>query len=74
MPKEPGTEEPMEEEEEAEGDPAVQLMNNPAVLAALQGRLGGLGSPAGYIEVSRHGGAQPVNVVYWGGPKCTSVL
>ena len=54
MPKEPHSEEPMEEEEEE--DTAVQLMNNPAVLAALQGRLGGLGSPAGYIEVSRQGG------------------
>ena len=44
-------EEEVEEEEAGEGDAAAQLMRNPAVLAALQGRLDGLGSPAGYIEV-----------------------
>ncbi|XP_037070853.1 nucleosome assembly protein 1-like 1 [Pollicipes pollicipes] len=58
MPKEPKPAEAMEEEEELEdeepqdaGDPAAQLMCNPQVLAALQGRLDGMvGSPSGYIE------------------------
>ena len=57
MPKDPKSEDPpmedeeLEDEEAGEGDTAAQLMRNPAVLAALQGRLDGLGSPSGYIEV-----------------------
>ncbi|XP_043195431.1 nucleosome assembly protein 1-like 1 [Amphibalanus amphitrite] len=53
MPKDPKADDPMEdveEEETGEGDATAQLMRNPAVLAALQGRLDGLGSPSSYIE------------------------
>lgn len=43
-------EESVEEEEDSR---TAQLMRDPQVLAALQGRLGGLSSPADYIQVSR---------------------
>ena len=54
MPKNPKADDPMEdveEEETGEGDATAQLMRNPALLAALQGRLDGIGSAASYVEV-----------------------